>query len=418
MKRYAEYKDSGIEWIGDIPNSWDVTPIRALCYLGRGRVISNEEIANNVGEYPVYSSQTAENGVMGNLKTYDFDGEYVTWTTDGANAGTVFYRQGKFNCTNVCGTLRAKSNKIFLKYLPYVLNLGTKCYVRYDINPKLMNNEMAGIRISLPSFDEQQNIANYLNQKTTQIDVLINKKERMIDLLKEERAAIINQAVTKGLDPKAEMKDSGIDWLGQIPKHWKIGKVRFSFFVASGNGFSDELQGRSEGDYPFYKVSDINSSEITICQANNYVSRDDIVNNRWNIVFQGSILLAKIGAALAKNHRKISEIDCLIDNNMMAVTPSNSQGHVKYFYYLMCVIRMEWFSNPGAVPSVDINRFRSFIIPDIEIEEQKEIAGYLDHKIAKVDEQVDREHRSIELLKEYRTALISEVVTGKIDVRN
>jgi len=144
---YSSYKDSGIEWIGQIPKDWDIASIRALCYLGRGRVISNKEIANSLGEYPVYSSQTTENGMMGRLNTYDFNGEYVTWTTDGANAGTVFHRQGKFNCTNVCGTLKAKADKVFPKYLPYGHNLGTKCYDRYDIKPKLMNNEMAGIRI-------------------------------------------------------------------------------------------------------------------------------------------------------------------------------------------------------------------------------------------------------------------------------
>ncbi|MBI5306947.1 MAG: restriction endonuclease subunit S [Planctomycetes bacterium] len=91
-KPYPKYKPSGIDWIGDIPEGWNVLPVRSLCFLGRGRVISNIEIADNAGDYPVYSSQTANNGEMGRINTYDFEGEYVTWTTDGANAGTVFYR--------------------------------------------------------------------------------------------------------------------------------------------------------------------------------------------------------------------------------------------------------------------------------------------------------------------------------------
>ncbi|MBA3036534.1 MAG: hypothetical protein FP814_08585, partial [Desulfobacterium sp.] len=228
MKRYQTYKDSGVEWIGEIPAHWKILPIRALCHLGRGRVISNEEIARNPGEYPVYSSQTANNGEMGRINSYDFDGEYVTWTTDGANAGTVFYRYGKFNCTNVCGTLKSK-NKLRMPLLPYILNLGTRYYVRYDINPKLMNNMIAKIKISVPPYLEQATIAAHLDRQTAQIDNLISKKQKLIELLKEERSAIINQAVTKGLNPDAPMKDSGIEWQGEVPEHWEVKRLKYFF---------------------------------------------------------------------------------------------------------------------------------------------------------------------------------------------
>jgi len=109
MKKYDSYKDSGIEWIGEIPSHWEVATVGRLTNLGRGRVISSIEISENQGNYPVYSSQTENNGIMGKLNTYDFEGKYVTWTTDGANAGTVFYREGRFNCTNVCGTIQPKN---------------------------------------------------------------------------------------------------------------------------------------------------------------------------------------------------------------------------------------------------------------------------------------------------------------------
>jgi type I restriction enzyme S subunit len=138
MKRYDKYKPSGIDWIGDIPEHWTVATVGRVTNLGRGRVISNLEIGENPGEFPVYSSQTENNGVMGHLATYDFDGEYVTWTTDGANAGTVFHRTGKFNCTNVCGTMQPKNwEQLDLRFMPYFLNLGTKYSVRLDINPKI-----------------------------------------------------------------------------------------------------------------------------------------------------------------------------------------------------------------------------------------------------------------------------------------
>src|SRR6202011_3685441 len=117
-------KDSGVEWLGEIPTHWEVRAIWTLFSLGRGRVISHEEISENHGRYPVYSSQTEADGVMGYLATYDFDGEYLTWTTDGAKAGTVFTRKGRFNCTNVCGTLKARrSDQISLHFIRDALNV-------------------------------------------------------------------------------------------------------------------------------------------------------------------------------------------------------------------------------------------------------------------------------------------------------
>src|SRR3972149_7318645 len=113
MNKYSRYKPSGTEWLGDIPEHWDIATVGRLNNAGRGRVISAIEIGENGGDYPVYSSQTENNGVMGYLNTYDFEGKYVTWTTDGANAGTVFYREGKFNCTNVCGTIKLKKDNAF-----------------------------------------------------------------------------------------------------------------------------------------------------------------------------------------------------------------------------------------------------------------------------------------------------------------
>ena len=254
MKRYKKYKPSGIEWIGEIPEHWTLATVGRVSNLGRGRVISSIEIGENPGEFPVYSSQTENNGVMGYLNSFNFKGEYVTWTTDGANAGTVFFRKGKFNCTNVCGTIQPKNwEQIDLRFIPYFLNLGTKYSVRLDINPKLMNNMMAKIPIVIPPKEEQTTIANYLNYKTAQIDDLIAKKQKLIDLLNEEKTAIINQAVTKGLDPNTPMKDSGIPWLGEIPAHWEIRKLKY---VSKIN--PEALTENTKEDFRFFYI-DISS---------------------------------------------------------------------------------------------------------------------------------------------------------------
>src|SRR5699024_9636941 len=238
-------KDSGIEWIGEIPEDWDVVQVKHLFEIGRGRVISKEELKfDSQTGYPVYSSQTKNDGVLGFIGTYDFDQPQLTWTTDGANAGTVFLRKGKYNCTNVCGTLKLKSDiqdKISLDYVYHALYVGAPYYKRKDTNGyKIMNNEMAVIKIPLPSFDIQKKISKEIERKIKTINNLIIKTEQSIEELKKYKQSLITEAVTKGLDPNVEMKDSGIEWIGKIPKHWSVRKI--SNYFSQVKDKNDELE--------------------------------------------------------------------------------------------------------------------------------------------------------------------------------
>lgn len=141
--------------------------IEELCEISRGKVMSKEFIKSNVGEYPVYSSQTENNGELGKISTYDFDGEYLTWTTDGANAGSVFYRKGKFSVTNVCGLLDIKSRIMIPKFLYYTLSIEAPKYVNAGMgNPKLMSNVMAKIRVAVPPLEVQCEIVHILDDFT------------------------------------------------------------------------------------------------------------------------------------------------------------------------------------------------------------------------------------------------------------
>lgn len=160
-----------------------------IAELGRGRVISSAEISKQKNPiYPVYSSQTSNNGVMGYLDNYDYEGEYITWTTDGANAGTVYYRNGKFNCTNVCGILKIK-NGYDAYYISNILNCHTKKYVSTNLaNPKLMNNVMANIKINLPSIERQKYFSNILKAIEYRVkieqDIKLNLAKQKVFLLK------------------------------------------------------------------------------------------------------------------------------------------------------------------------------------------------------------------------------------------
>ena len=196
LDKNVKLKESGIYYINPIPVHWKTERIKDQFYIGRGRVIGQETLVEE-GKYPVYSSQTENNGCLGFIDTYNFDKDLLTWTTDGVNAGTVFRRSGKFNCTNVCGTLIPKRKNLDLNYVVYALQESAKHNKRIDTNgAKIMNNEMAIIHVAFPPKEEQTAIANYLDKKTQKIDVIVSNIGKQIDTLKELRKTLINDVVT------------------------------------------------------------------------------------------------------------------------------------------------------------------------------------------------------------------------------
>ena len=243
-------KDSGIEWIGEIPEGWELTKVKRIFDIGRGRVISQQELTS-VG-YPVYSSQTKNNGCLGYISTYDFDKSQLTWTTDGVNAGTVFLREGKHNCTNVCGTLAPKNDTNDLRYLKYALEYIAFYHKRADINGfKIMNNEMAEIELLLPPLFEQQNIANYLDFKCSQTQSILEQSLFSIEEYKKLKQAVITQAVTKGVRGEREMKPTDFTRWSEIPFDWNLKRVK-SCIASISSGLSavtDDANSEESGKF-------------------------------------------------------------------------------------------------------------------------------------------------------------------------
>ena len=209
-----------------------------------------------------------------------------------------------------------------------------------------------------------------------------------------------------------EMKDSGVEWIGEIPKDWETAKFKFFLSIIGGCGFKEEYQGESQGDYPFLKASDINGSERTVSSAKNYVNQNLVKQEKYNVVPSCSIIIAKIGEALKKNHRKINTCDCIIDNNCEAFSliPS-ADSDISYLYYVLSQIDMVWFDNGGTVPSVNNEKLRDFFLPNPSNATQHRIADYLDAKCAQIDRAIARQQEVIEKLKEYKLSVITEAVT-------
>jgi len=420
--KYDSYKDSGVEWIGEIPSHWDVTKIKYKFQIGRGRVISNEDLVENA-IYPVYSSQTLNNGCLGYIDTFDFDDKLITWTTDGANAGTVFLREGKFNCTNVCGTLKAKSIDIIPEFDFYYLQYATQFYKRPDTNgAKIMNNEMAVILSLKLSTEEQTSIANYLDNKITKIDHLIAKKEQFIQLLEEERVAVINQAVTKGLDTNVPMKDSGIEWLGQIPEHWDKPRMKFICeFILDGTHGSFQ---RVDEGFRLLSVRNIINNKFVLRDDDSMVSLEDfeVISKRF-LIQKNDIQLAIVGATLGKVAIVDDLPEKIVTQRSLATIRLNEKLCNPHFLY--CFLLSEKFQtylwlNAGfsAQPGVYLGTLQNCSIPLPDLITQNQIIDFISEKSKTFDIVISKSHQEIELLKEYKTALISEVVSGKVDVRN
>ncbi len=212
-----------------------------------------------------------------------------------------------------------------------------------------------------------------------------------------------------------KMKDSGIQWIGQIPKEWKVIKFKYSFNIVGGNGFPDSLQGNETGDYPFCKVSDINGGSDYVEKAQNYVTKKIVSDHNFNVIPINSIIMSKIGIALMKNHRKINTVECCIDNNTQALIPRRCDN-LKYLFYLSKLLDMKWFDNNGTIPSINNSKLLNFFVPDIDITVQTRIASFLDQKCLAIDSVLEKTKASIEEYKKLKLSVIAEAVTGKLNI--
>ena len=379
--RYPEYKDSGVEWLGKVPAHWGNVRVKHLFAIGRGRVISLED-ANDAGTYPVYSSQTTNDGCLGYIETFDFDCDQITWTTDGANAGTVFLRRGKHNCTNVCGTLQVKRDAEFdLIFGLHYLTFATQFYKRPDTNgAKIMNGEMADVAILVPPLPEQTQIAAFLDRETAKVDALVAEQRRLIVLLKEKRQAVISHAVTRGLNPHAPLKPSGIEWLGDVPEHWEVLKGALIGTLFGSEQVPEEAV-LDEGDLPFIKVGSLSRDSFEIESWDFFVDRSVATNYRPRSQY---VVFPKRGAAIFTNKVNIVDRPSLIDPNLMGWQIGERAVTAFIAYALKCR-KLDELADVSTVPQINNKHIapERFAVPPIE--EQRYIVAFLNAESAKFD---------------------------------
>jgi type I restriction enzyme S subunit len=414
--RYPKYKDSGVEWLGQVPAHWEVCALKRIVRMQSGESITAEGIQES-GEYPVFGG----NGLRGYTSAFTHDGHFVLVGRQGALCGNINYGCGKFWASEhaVVASPVKQVKTVWLGEMMRAMNLNQ--FSVSAAQPGLSVDLVSRIATVLPPFLEQTAIAAFLDRETAKIDALVAEQQRLMELLKEKRQAVISHAVTKGLNPHAPMKSSGIEWLGDVPAHWSVAPVASRYSVQLGKMLDST---KITGDHlrPYLRVYDVQWGAIN-AEDLPQMDFDHDARAKFRLI-PGDLLVNEGGSYPGRSAIWIGQIDeCYYQKALHRMRPYRPEAdNTRFFYYVM-----SWAANQGVfvaggnettiehLPAEKLRRYR-FAFPPIN--EQFALAAYLDTELAKFYTLTTESQRAIDLLQERRTALISAAVTGQIDVRN
>ncbi len=442
MKKYDSYKDSGVEWIGEIPSEWSVGHFKRVTKrveVGIAEAAVHAYVEN--GGIPIIRSTNIKNSeIKGEILRINedfatrnstktlFENDLITVRTGYPGATAVITKELD-GCQCFTMLISTLIDSVFPKFYNYLLNSSIgRTYFDLTAWGSAQKNISVPILqytpVIIPSLGEQISIANYLDHKTAQIDDLITNKERLIQLLEEERTAIINQAVTKGLDPTVPMKDSGIDWLGEIPEHWEVLSFRFCIdiltdFTSNGSfaSLASNVTYLEEGYSRLVRLTDLrvnleNEGLYVDENAHNFLKKSEL--------FGGEMLIANVGAyaGLVMMMPHIEGKYTLGPNMFLLRLNQNTE----FFYHQLnapfCSEQLKMMAISSAQPKLNKDNMRQLMVVKPPIDEQIFLVSKIKEETSRIDNLLLKIKQEIEYLKEYKTALISEVVTGKVDVRD
>ena len=416
-KTYEEYKDSNIDWIKKIPIHWMPYKLKHVIneFVAGGTPESSNDSywdENNDGIPWVAIGDMNDNDYINSTaKSITIEGlasKNLRILKKGTLIYSIFASLGKTSILNIDATtnqailgliLSNKIDTIYLKYYLVALQTTISSFSNENTQENLNSSIVKNMEIAIPiNLEEQKQIANYLDKKTAKINKTISKNKKLIELLEEKRTALINQVVTKGLNPDVPMKDSGIDIVGLIPKNNNI--IRLKFLCDIKTGDKDTVNRNPDGKYPFYVRSPI-------------IERIDTYS------FEGeAVLMAGDGVGAGKvfhyangkfdYHQRVYNL-----HNFKKVSPE----FIYYYMSSLFSLEIEKGSAKSTVDSVRLPMLENFLICYPPINEQENIVNYLNFKTSKIDNAISKIEDNIKLLEEYKTSLIHHVVTGKIDVR-
>ncbi|MDC3214423.1 restriction endonuclease subunit S [Pseudoalteromonas distincta] len=424
MPKYEAYKDSGEGWISEVPKHWEVKKLKHIFFekkhtqnmsLNCGSISFSKVVTKDDDKIP-HSTKASYQEVL--------NGEFLINPLN-LNYDLISLRIGlsKIDVVVSAGYIVLK-NKVNMskEYFKYLLHRYDVAYMKLlgsGVRQTINFNHIANSLLLVPPMPEQTAIANFLDKKTAQIDEAIAIKEKQIELLKERRQIIIQQAVTQGLNPDAPMKDSGVDWVGQVPKAWEVTKL--GFISKIGNGCTPSrasIPFWKDGVIPWLNSSKVNDGIITV--ADQFVTQRAVRDCHLPLIEPGSLVMAITGEGKTRGMVAISKIKTTINQHLAYIEVNESKINplfvLVYLRGMYSQIRGDSSglgSTKGAITCGDLKKYP---IPKPPMNEQAEIVTYIESETKKTEVAIDLQIQQIEKLKEYKTTLINSAVTGKIKV--
>lgn len=383
--------------------------VQDLFNIGRGRVINQNEIREKAGVYPVFSSQSFNNGEMGRISTYDFEGEYVTWTTDGAYAGTVFYRDGKFNCTNVCGTLKPKEGiRVNLKYAAYYLGSVAKKHVSYVGNPKLMNNTVGEIEFPLPKLEEQNKISEIIMS----VDRVIQLTNEEIKKLKNLKKGIVQDLLTKGIG-HTKFKQSLI---GKVPQSWDVLTFdEITDFIRCGVASTPEYVDKD--GVPFLSAQNVQGDKVKL-EKFSLITKElhkKLIKNAKPQ--RNDILYSRVGAGFGQAALVEFDWEFSVYVSLSLIRMKNTHNP-KFFVHQLNSTRVKTLAantvfQGGGVPNLNVEVTKNFLMVVPPINEQNKICNIID----RVSKSIDAKLEKLDSLNRIKSGLMNDLLSGKVRIK-
>lgn len=436
LEAYPEYKTSGIDWLGEIPSHWEMCKIKHRISMVLGKMLQSKKTQEDGYSLEKYlksrNVSMLELSELENLDEMWFsaaeksiyllkEGDVVM--NEGGDIGKVaLWQPQSFSCylQNSVHKLTPNGtvNSSFLTY--YLASISFVGFFQSIVSQisiaHLTKEKLANAPLIVPSYEEQEQIAAYLDDVTGKIDELVKEKQAQLDDIRAYRTSLITETVTRGLNPNAPLKDSGIDWLGEIPEHWEIVKLAWLASVQTGTTPSTSIEKYwinttknwfTPGDFDGFEVKD-SKRKVSAAAYNEIACR----------VFPPyTIYLVGIGATLGKV--AYCKTEASANQQINAITFKEDIYPIYGLYYLSSINQViKAVSNSATLPILNQEQTKDlqFLVPPLS--EQKEIADFLDAKTSKIDALIDELNKQIEELAEYKRAVITEAVTGKVDVRD
>ena len=442
MDRYSEYKDSGIEWIGEVPTHWQQNRLGVL-----GGFSSSGIDKKSLEEERQVKMINYTTLVKNRTHTFSLTdtSDYMVTTTSERNISEHSVRVGDliflpssetFEDLGLSSVVIFDESRVVYSYhvvrfrFKKKFDLGFKKYLcnhhgvlnqfsskGKGTTRKILNRDsFKNTRVVFPPINEQTLISKYLDKKTYQIDSLIEKIERRIELLKEQRTSLINQCVTKGLNPNVEMKDSGVEWIGKIPNHWSIGKIyQYGSLVNGSTPSRKEPSYWENGTIPWMNSGEINKRIIK--NIDGRITEKGQKNSSTPFLDVGAVMVALNGQGKTKGTVGILETKTTCNQSLCGISFKKSIEPKYQFYYLESQYKplrgLVGDSKREGISVSFLSRYPVLVPP---LQEQTIISKYLDKKTSQIDPLIEKETKRTELLKEYRQSLISNTVTGKIRI--